>query len=388
MLSYYRNTVQILGENITMRKKIIAYYLPQYHQIPENDKFWGEGFTEWVNVKKARPLFEEHYQPRVPLNKNYYDLSNINVLHWQAQLAKKYGVYGFCFYHYWFYEKPLLETPLYEFLNNKDIDINFCFSWANESWTNAWASSDKKVIMEQKYGDKDEWKRHFEFLLPFFKDNRYIKEDNKPLLIIYRPYLCDKMIEILDYWKELAKKNGFEGLKIASQRFENPSGNKELFEYMDYHIEYQPDYDKCHLKKKSGFLGLVKKLIHDSILKVLNIDLHLKNKQRIPDVFNYDEMWKQIIESTPVSDRAIAGGFVDWDNTPRHGQRGSCFSNVSPEKFQYYLTRQLEHIDKVYKNEYLFLFAWNEWGEGGYLEPDESYGYGYLEAISKALEEN
>ena len=143
--------------------KVIAFYLPQYHRIPENDRWWGEGFTEWVNVKKAVPLFEGHNQPRVPMNGNYYDLSDVENMRWQVMIAKEHGLYGSCFYHYWFYERPLLEKPILNYLNQVDIEFPYCICWANESWTNAWSEADNKVIMEQKYGDKREWKRHIHF---------------------------------------------------------------------------------------------------------------------------------------------------------------------------------------------------------------------------------
>lgn len=368
-----------------MKDKVIAFYLPQYHQIPENDKWWGEGFTEWVNVKKAKPLFIDHYQPRVPLNENYYDLSNVNVMKWQAKIAHEHGLYGFCFYHYWFYEKPLLEKPILNYLRCRDIDFPFCICWANESWTNAWAQSDNKVIMEQRYGGREEWKKHFEFLLPFFKDERYIKDENSILFVIYRPYLSDCIIEMFDYWKQLAIKNGFSGIKIASQRFEDSDKYKDIFDYMDYHIEYQPDYDRCHVRKEKTGFSLAKSQVHDFLLNKLNIDISFHKKKGGPEVFDYDDMWQKILETPPVSDKAIAGGFVDWDNTPRHGTRGSCFKGVTPEKFEFYLRKQLEHMHKDYHNNYLFLFAWNEWGEGGYMEPDEKNGYAYLEALKKTL---
>jgi len=369
-----------------MNNKVIAFYLPQFHQIPENDKWWGEGFTEWVNVKKSVPLFEGHYQPRIPLNNNYYDLSDINIMKWQADIAQKFGLFGFCFYHYWFYEKPLLEKPLLNYLDEKSIDFPFCICWANESWTNAWAQSNNKVIMEQKYGNKEEWRRHFNFLLPFFKDDRYIKEDNCPLFVIYRPYLFESIIEMFNYWKDLALEHGFNGIRIASQRFEAPEQYPEIFNYMDYHIEYQPDYDRCHIRKvKKGFAKF-KSDIHNVLLNKLNLDISLHKKINGPEIFDYDEMWKKIIETPPLSDKAIAGGYVDWDNTPRHGNHGSCFKGVTPEKFGYYMKKQLEHMHKDYNNNYLFLFAWNEWGEGGYLEPDEKNKYEFLKALEKALQ--
>ena len=222
-------------------------------------------------------------------------------------------------------------------------------------------------------------------MLPFLKDHRYIKEDNKPLLVIYRPYLCKDMINILEYWKKLAIENGFDGLKVASQRFEEPDKEKELFDYLDYHIEYQPDYDKCHLSGNDTFIAKMKGYIKQLLLDKLNIDLHLYKKNRVPLIFSYDEMWDNIIRSKPISEKAIAGAFVDWDNTPRHGNRGSCFQGVTPEKFGKYLAEQIDHVDNEYNNDYLFIFAWNEWGEGGYLEPDVRYKYAYLNEIKKAL---
>ena len=367
--------------------KLIAYYLPQYHEIPENNKWWGKGFTEWNNVKSAVPLYEGHYQPRIPLNRNYYDLSDVEVMRWQAETAQKYGVYGFCFYHYWFSEKPIMEKPLLNLLENKDIKIPFCFCWANESWTNAWAKPDNKVILEQKYGDKEEWKRHFEFLLPFFKDERYIKEDNCPLMVIYRPYLFDGMKEMLEYWKILAKEQGFDGIKVASQRFEKKDKQPELFNYMDYHIEYQPNRCVDEEEQPSALLKFLVG-IQDFILKVFNVDVSFRKKKGKLRMFDYDKLWNRVLNEKPVSDRAIAGAFVGFDNSPRYKYRARIFDGATPEKFADYLSKQIEHVKKDYPTDYLFVFAWNEWGEGGYLEPDEKFGYGYLDAIRNSIKNN
>jgi len=361
--------------------KLIAYYLPQFHAIPENDEMWGEGFTEWNNVRRAKPLFDGHYQPRVPLDENYYNLEDVNVLRKQAELAREYGVYGFCFYHYWFDEKPLLEKPVLGLLDNKDINIPFCLSWANESWTNAWSSADNKVLIEQKYGNKNEWKKHFEFLLPFFLDERYIKEDNCPFLVVYRPYLCPCFSEMMDYFKEEAIKNGFNGIKIASQKFEDPDKNLKLYDYLDYHIEYQPQFNNLHpLSKFDKF----KEKINNLIIKLANYDLYYHFKKLTITIYDYDIMWDYILSIKPDS-KSVAGAFVDWDNSPRYGERGSCFKGVSPERFEYYLKKQVEHVKNDYSNDYLFIFAWNEWGESGYLEPDMKNGYDYLKAIRNCL---
>ena len=181
--------------------KVIAFYLPQFHAIPENDKSYGKGFTEWTNVKKAKPLFADHNQPRVPLNQNYYDLLEQGVMKNQADLAKKYGVYGFCYYHYWFADgKKLLEKPLETMLTDKSVDIPYCICWANENWTRRWDGGNNEVIVEQNYGDRANITRHAQYLTQFFKDERYIKEDGRPLLLIYKPELiirCRKYIDEL-----------------------------------------------------------------------------------------------------------------------------------------------------------------------------------------------
>lgn len=221
--------------------KIIAFYLPQFHDIPENDEWWGKGFTEWVNVKKAKPMYKGHEQPRVPLNNNYYNLLDDEVKVWQAELAKQYGIYGFCYYHYWFNGKLLLEKPMSQMLSNKKIDIPFCICWANEPWTRAWVG-EKKVLITQKYGKIDDWVKHFNYLLPFFKDNRYIKNDNKPFFVIYRPEIIGCLKEMVECWDRLAKKNGFKGIDFAYQNIDFDVQKHKDDSMFSYNIEFQPHY--------------------------------------------------------------------------------------------------------------------------------------------------
>ena len=222
--------------------KIITFYLPQFHEIPENNKWWGEGFTEWVNMKKAKPLFDNHYQPRVPLNKNYYNLLDIDVMRWQAKIASEAGIYGFCFYHYWFDGHMLLEKPMENFLNHPEIDINYCISWANEDWTNAWVTSNSKTLISQTYGNEQDWEKHYQYFKPFFQDKRYIKEDGKPFLILYRPEIIPCLNEMLDYWRKRAIDDGFKGLTIAYQHVNFGMMEKKDDSRFDYQIEYQPAY--------------------------------------------------------------------------------------------------------------------------------------------------
>lgn len=376
--------------------KIIAFYLPQFHNIPENDEWWGNGFTEWTNVKKAKPLYEGHKQPRVPLGGNYYNLLDDNVKIWQADLAKKYGVYGFCYYHYWFNGKMLLEKPMEQMLANKEVDMPFCICWANEPWTKAWVGDERKLLIAQEYGQEEEWKQHFMYLLPFFKDERYITKDGKPLFVFYRPDIVPCMKEMIETWDKLAKENGLSGITFAFQSGDYDWNNSKEANLFDYDIEFQPPYASHWLYSNDGkFVSALKKcrrLLAGWAGKKFGIDLYRYGtaqykKMTGQTVANYDSMWQKIIEAKPVRSNSIPGAFVKWDNTPRHGERGQI--NVgTPEKFEYYLSKQIKHAREDYHEDMIFMYAWNEWAEGGYLEPDEDDKYGYLEAIKRALEEN
>lgn len=368
--------------------KIIAFYLPQFHAIPENDDWWGKGFTEWTNVKAAKPLFQNHNQPRIPLNENYYNLLDDNTKKWQVDLANRYGIYGFCFYHYWFDGKMLLEKPVNQFLKNKNLNTHFCLCWANEAWTNAWAAKDTKVLIEQRYGGREEWKKHFDYFLPFFQDSRYIKENNKPLLVIYRPELIDCLNEMLDYWNQLAIHNGFDGINFAYQHVSytlSPKCDESMFEYA---IEYQPSCART-LKDMESYPGLkrIKKSLVTWVEKSFGINLQEKKKQiQKLGHFSYDDVWEYIINMKPRNDKCIPGAFVDWDNTPRRNRTGYLADGATPEKFEKYLIKQIQNARENYKKDMMFIFSWNEWAEGGYLEPDTHNGYGYLEAVYSALE--
>lgn len=373
--------------------KIIAFYLPQFHNIPENDEWWGDGFTEWVNVKKAMPLFDGHVQPKEPLNDNYYNLLDDNVKIWQAKIAKEYGVYGFCYYHYWFNGKLLLEKPMEQMLNNKEIDIPFCISWANEPWTKAWVN-EKKVLIPQSYGGVNEWKEHFDYLLPFFKDERYIKVDNKPLMVIYRAEVIDCLNEMLDYWNNLAKEAGLDGLSYAYQNMAfDLIPNKDDSRF-DYNIEFEPSYAWYDLNSTTGIkstkfwkiLRQCKNLFYTKFEKITGYDLTRKlEKEENLILTSYQEAWDKILERVPSSKKNIPGAFVAWDNTPRKKYRGQVYYGSTPELFEKNLEKQIKRARNVYKKDMIFMYAWNEWAEGGYLEPDKEHGYGYLEAIKNAL---
>lgn len=367
--------------------RIIAFYLPQFHDIPENDEWWGKGFTEWVNVKKAKPLFEGHAQPRVPLNNNYYNLLDDKIKIWQSKIAQEHGIYGFCYYHYWFNGKLLLEKPMEQVLNNKEITIPFCICWANEQWTKAWVG-ENKVLIAQKYGQRKEWEAHFNYLLPFFKDERYIYENEKPLVVIYRPNIIPCLNEMLDCWDELAKKSGLKGITFAYQHIWDDKGKDDS--RFTYNIEFQPIYGSREVNKgKHAFLRKVKNKVSDTVEKMTGKNIrHIGVGMLTGNRLEYDTVWEAIINEAPESEKSVPGAFVGWDNTPRHGKNGLVYTNDTPEKFKRYLSKQIVRAKTVYHKDMIFMYAWNEWAEGGYLEPDERYGYQYLEAVKDALAEN
>jgi hypothetical protein len=359
--------------------KIIAFYLPQFHQTPENDAWWGDGFTEWINTSEAKPLFKGHYQPRIPFQGNYYDLTHSEVRQWQAELARRSGIYGFCYYHYWFKGKRLLHKPLDGVLETGLPDFPFCLSWANESWTRAWDGSKKYILMRQDYGEEQDWREHFKFLANVFKDPRYIKVHNKPLFIIYRPSLIPMCDDILGFWNSEAQKYGWEGIHFVQTL--TIFDNKSTSCCFEAQIEFEPLYTIGH------HLGIAHKALRyinkkfRSLLRTLQFPIPNILLNRI----NYDWIWNNILTRKRKRDNLIyLGAFADWDNTPRRKEHALIIHGADPEKFEQYLIKQIG-IAKKYQSEFLFINAWNEWAEGAYLEPDERYGYQYLEAVQRAL---
>lgn len=364
--------------------KPIAFYLPQFHTIPENDKWWGKGFTEWVNVKKAKPLYEGHYQPRIPLNNNYYDLMDNVTMREQVKMAKRYGLYGFCFYHYWFDGKMLLEKPVNYYLEHDELELPFCLCWANENWTDGWAAKNPKILIGQTEGNVDKWEEHFQYFLPFFKDERYIKEAGKPLLVVYKPELFPHIADMMKYWDRRAIEEGLDGLFYASQLMPDDMDNSPF----DMHIEYQPTNVYVEMTKtRNPVLKKIKNTIKQYIGKILRIDIEGMKIKKLPR-YSYDAIWNKILSIPVKSSKQVPGAFVDWDNTARKGDRGYVIDGASPEKFRKYFSKQIKNLKENYEKDYIFIFAWNEWAEAGYLEPDEKYGYGYLEALRDALKEN
>lgn len=372
----------------TKKINVIAFYLPQYHSIPENDKAHGKGFTEWTNVKKAEPLFKGHRQPRAPLDSNYYCLlDGGKTMEEQAKLAKKYGIFGFCYYHYYFGNgKKLLEKPLEEMLENKNINMPFCLSWANENWTRKWDGGNNEVIAEQKYDNLGEISEHIKYVVKFMKDERYITINGSPLFIIYRPDIIPNVKAYVKEIRKCFKDNGFPKVFLAVQKGEYyvKGNNLGLF---DYYIQYEPGFTIVkEFAKPHKFKIFVKKVLRKIHLKKI-IELHTEIKYKKEELLhrNYDKDWKTILNYKVKDKRMIAGGFVDFDNTPRV-KTGMMYDGVSTKKFDYYFGKLCEKVKNEYSLPLIFMMAWNEWGEGSYLEPDTDIGYSYLESIQKYVD--
>jgi len=359
-----------------MTTKVIAFYLPQFHTIPENDLWWGKGFTDWENVKTAKPLFKEHIQPRIPLNHNYYDLSNPETLRWQADLAKKYNVYGVCIYHYWFNGKLLLEKPAELLLKYKDINSHFCFSWANEPWARTWDGKEHQILMPQKYGNKDDWKKHFNYLLPFFMDTRYIKEDNCPMFLIYKSSSIPCAEEMMNYWNSLAQEAGFNGIHFV-ETLRNGKCDPRPLPFKN-RVEFEP----IRTNMQQSYIVLNYKRLRRRFLALTDHIFHLNIPYNKP--FPFSEVARNSVRKvSPVG--TYGGVFMGWDNTPRRNLASTIVLPPTRQEFYDYFKAKIQQTRTVYKTNYIFVNAWNEWAEGTMLEPDEHGGYTYLEVINDVL---
>lgn len=353
--------------------KSIAYYLPQFHQIPENDEWWGEGFTEWTNVKKATPLFSGHHQPKIPYE--YYDLSNINAMYKQIEMAKKYGLYGFCFYYYWFSGKRLLEKPVENFLKDQSpqSDFPFMICWANENWTRTWDGADQNVLIKQSYKEGD----HYSITLDFirhFKDSRYIKDDGCPILMIYRPTAINKFPALIKTIRDECKKHGFPGVKILASEAFNFKNNQRFD--IDGIIQFPPH---------STFSGNSPNL-NSSIGLANNNSLEVKSFSDFVDK-NLAFYKKYFQKKIPHSKLFYPCSFPSWDNTPRKKNHGRVYHDYDIDNFKKWLNAAKEFTIKYNKDaeKFIFINAWNEWAEGAHLEPDRANGFSRLEALKDIM---
>ncbi|GHV73370.1 hypothetical protein AGMMS49940_06720 [Spirochaetia bacterium] len=357
-----------MDDSITTVKPL-AIYLPQYHSIPENDAAWGKGFTEWTNVKNAVPLFDGHYQPHIPdKNIGYYNLRDPEVLVRQAAMAREYGIYGFAFYHYWFNGKRLLETPLDNMLQEGKPDFPFLFIWANENWTRRWDGMDNEIIIKQDYSQEDDL-IHIQYLCEnVFIDNRYIKIDNKPVFIIYRTELFPDIKRTTEIWRREVKRYGFDDIYLVRVEHFASSNIKPSAINFDAAMEFAP-----HIKNAKNIYNNYK----DSILQYTRID--------------YNDIVANAIARS-YDHKVYRCVFPSWDNTARKKDNITIYSNPSymSQLFSYYLSSiidyTVQHLSE--KEQFVFINAWNEWGEGCHIEPDVKNEYKYLEAIKNALIKN
>lgn len=350
--------------------KIIAFYLPQYHPIPENNLWWGNGFTEWTNVGKAKKYFKNHYQPRVPEELGYYDLRVEETRIHQANLAKEYGIEGFCYWHYWFGDgKRLLDRPLREVLESGKPDFPFCVAWANESWRgfSHGLNDERELLIEQFYPGDVDHKNHFYELLPYFKDLRYIKINEKNLFFIYRPFQIPDIKNFFKLWNELAIKNNICEFAFVANCNDIEDYNKLLdlgFEYININRLF--DY-----RKSISFFHKVR-------LKFLNL---IYDK---PNVFQYEHVIDCFTGTEDFYENVFPTIIPGWDHTPRSGKNGLVYHNSTPKLFQKHI-KSVFHKIKNKNNKVVFLKSWNEWAEGNYVEPDLKWGRQYLESIKKEV---
>jgi lipopolysaccharide biosynthesis protein len=373
-----------------MSIKFVPFYFPQFHEIPENNEWWGDKYTDWDRVRLAQPLNDNHHQPRKPLNGDYYDQSEINTLENQIKLALQFNIHGFNFYHYWFDGKLLLEKPINIF-KSIDHNLNYCITWANESWTRRWVGKINDVLIKQNHkNDIEEWGAHFDYLNTFFSDIRYMTINNKPVFCIYRPELIENIRDFIDFFNDRAIKEGYQGIYFVGINAYEVDFNKS-HKYFDAILRFQPraifNSDFKNANKLSLNIEKVVRGMPESIQIFLGEVIH---KLQGSKSYSYDAFWKYLlinVDKDLKQDREILQSVVvDWDNTARYGNKAKYFEGVTPNKFSFYM-RELVNLIKQYpdKEQIVFINAWNEWSEGAYLEPDEKNGFSYLEALKKLI---
>jgi lipopolysaccharide biosynthesis protein len=351
-------------EKIQTDIRLIAFYLPQFHPIPQNDEAWGKGFTEWTNVSKAIPQFEGHYQPRLPGELGYYDLRLLDIQKRQIELAKNYGLHGFCYHYYWFDGKKVMDTPLQQVLDNKDLDFPFCINWANENWTKRWDGLDNEVILKQNHSAEDDL-AFLEAIKPILMDNRYIKVNGKALLMIYRPQLFPDIQATVKRWRKHAKKIGIGELYLVlSHAFDNIDPLSIGF---DAATEFAPNNFQ---------------------VKNLNSQIKTYNTSYKGNVYDYKSAINYSISMPKTSYTKFRSICPSWDNEARKPGKGTSFINTSPSTYSKWLEYVLYNTNnnQTDSEKIVFINAWNEWAEGAYLEPDRKYGYAYLDATYKQIE--
>ena len=357
-----------------MKHRLIAINLPQFHPFPENDEWWGKGFTEWTNVTKAKPRFKGHYQPHLPSDTGFYDLRLPEARQMQADMAKEYGIYGFCYYHYWFNGKQLMERPVNDILKSGEPDFPFMLCWANENWSRNWDGGFSKVLIEQNYSYQDD-REHMSYLCShFFSDPRYIRVNNKPFFIVYKPDMFPDMKKTIDIWRQVAKEYSMELYLAFMER--NPSKTNLFLSYgFDAVVDFQP-------RNMGGFEK-------NSESKFTKLERKVMNKLRIPKNYltNYSQYVDYKISQPFPNCKFFPSVSPNFDNSPRRTNiQFNAFVGSTPSKYGHWLYEIMKKF-KPYSEEenFVFINAWNEWAEGNHLEPDQKWGREYLEQTLSAV---
>ena len=352
--------------------KAIAFYLPQFHPIPENDEWWGKGFTEWTNVAQCKPLFRGHYQPHIPSDLGFYDLRLPEARIAQAELARQHGIEAFCYWHYWFNGKRLLERPFNDVIESGKPDFPFCLAWANESWSRRWLGEEKALLMQQTYSPED-GARHALWLAEKFTDRRYVRVNRRPLFLVYRPKHLPDPIQFTEVLRETCLRHGGEEPYLVGIDAHCPGYDCRQAGF-DMTLRFEPQLGCLRFSGRDHFY--LPKVINNLLRGKINLDLKL---------YDYSKA-RRLMNKIKLDHPYIPCVFVSWDNTPRRGRNGVIITGSTPEKFSTGVKEALGLASKLPNGErLLFVNAWNEWAEGNHLEPDHRFGKGFLQELSKAL---
>jgi lipopolysaccharide biosynthesis protein len=360
--------------------KSIAFHLPQFHPIPENDQWWGTGFTDWINVAKARPQFDGHYQPHLPADLGFYDLRLAESREAQAELAREYGIHGFCYYHYWFNGRRLLERPVSELIRTGRPDSPFCLCWANENWTRRWDGMENEILIRQVYSASDD-QEHIRSLIPVLTDPRYIKVDEKPIFLVYRANWLPEPLRTTEIWRREAERAGLPGLFLVRvESLPAESGDPRLLGF-DSALEFQPRWQLL-----DGPRIYRTKWWHRQRLGTGEPGF-IRSK-----VYDYDHLVQAALAMTPPSYPRIRGVCAGFDNTARRQSGAIILKDATPEGYERWLSSVLRtnrslNLHDAPEAQFVFINAWNEWAEGNHLEPCQKWGRAYLEATRRALKE-
>lgn len=355
------------------RVRALAFYLPQFHPIVENDEWWGPGFTDWRNAVQATPQFPGHYQPHLPADLGFCDLRVAETRVAQADLARDHGIHGFCYYHYWFQGRRLLERPFDEVLTSGAPDFPFCLCWANEDWTRAWDGASGETIVRQQYSDDDDL-AHIRHLIPTFADPRYVRVDGKPLFLVYKASLLPDARRTTDRWRAEAQRAGIGDLHLCRVEIDREGGDPAALGF-DAAVDFQP-----------GFASLGRALRRGTLARAVR-RAHLSHQgYRRHRVFDYETVVARMLARPEPAYPRYPCVTPSWDNTPRRRRQGIVLHGATPQAYERWLQRTVESFEPFGPGQdLLFLNAWNEWGEGNHLEPDQRWGRAYLEATRRVL---